>query len=185
VDQQQQFLEFCATRRPRTHADRGVPLPHAPHPEAPRSPRGPRAPRRTIPAWGSPRTAGPSAAPRHTRAGRGGWCYGGIYHHDDVTGEASPIKTAPRRLLAPTPPPPRATRAAAGAPPPPAISVATRVSNTWPRSYWSSRPHVFPRSCRASPGISTPRPASPATAARRRRRPPDLQLRLQSTLGEP
>jgi hypothetical protein len=32
---------------------------------------GPRAPRRAVPARGSPRTAGPSVAPRHTRADRG------------------------------------------------------------------------------------------------------------------
>jgi hypothetical protein len=65
-------LGVCATRRPRPHAGRGVPLPHAPHPEAPWSPRGPRASRHAVSAQGSPQTAGLSAAPHCTCAGRGG-----------------------------------------------------------------------------------------------------------------
>jgi hypothetical protein len=66
-------LGVRATRRPRPHAGRGVPLPHALHPEAPGSPPGrAHATDHAVPARCAPRTADPSAAPHRTRASRGG-----------------------------------------------------------------------------------------------------------------
>jgi hypothetical protein len=178
-------LDSRTTRCPRPPAGRGVPLPHAPHPEAPRSPPGPRAPRRAVPARGSPRTAGPSAAPRRRRVGQGSRAMVASPCHRDVTGGASPIKTERHALLAPSPPLHRALhcRPPVNSPPRPSLVRLTFLAYSLGAlgTCTAARCSALHLPCRSR---SLLEPPPPTVAARPRRSRPRSNPGFHRALGE-
>jgi hypothetical protein len=161
-----------AMHHPRPPAGRGSPFPMRCTLRLLGVLQGPRAPRHAVPARGSPRTTGPSAAPRRTRAGLGSCATAASLSSPRChRGGLAYKKQAPSPPFESHTEPPAAIAVLPLNSPARSYSQLANHLNLLPRTPRGVRRRLFARYCAPSLEPRTPRQSPPATTVRRRQVP--------------